>query len=346
MSVNGLTTPMDLGYRMPAEWTPHQCCFIGWPCRDLLWGSALGLARARAAYAQVARAIARFEPVRMLARPEHVSQASEACGDDVTVVSVNLDDSWLRDTGPTFVRNIQGQLAGVHWRFNGWGGKYQPHNHDAALGAGLLSSLGVTCFPAPLIAEGGALHVDGEGTLLVTEQCLLNPNRNPGLTRPEIEQILCQFTGASKIIWLGQGLDGDETDGHIDNVVCFAGPGKLLIQGCDDPADPNYAILRDNMKRLTNATDARGKHFNIVTLPSPTPRKDATGNSLILSYVNFYLANGAVIMPGFDDPADAPAATLIAAAFPDRKVVQIPALDIVAGGGGIHCITQQMPCAG
>lgn len=341
-----LDSPASLGYRMPAEWSPHQCCFMGWPCRAALWGTAARLARARAAYALVARTIVRFEPVRMLARPEHVADAGRACGADVTIIPFDMDDSWLRDTGPSFVRTPAGQLAGVQWRFNGWGDKYQPHDRDAALGAGLSALLGLPCFAAPLFAEGGSLHVDGVGTLLVTEQCLLNPNRNPNLSRQQIEFVLQQFLGVRTVVWLHQGLEGDETDGHVDNVACFTAPGKLLLQGCDDPSDPNHASFTRNIARLRASRDANGRAFEITALPAAKPRWDTLGRRLILSYVNFYLANGAVIMPGFDDAADAPAAALVAQAFPERRLEQIPALDIVAGGGGIHCITQQMPTAG
>lgn len=338
-------TPAALGFMMPAEWAPHQRCFIGWPCRTALWGPPAAMERARRATAEVARAIARFEPVSMLARPEHLAQAVAACGPQVMVIPCQIDDSWLRDTGPSFVRNAQGQIAGVQWGFNGWGGKYHPHDSDAALATGLLKQLGVQCFQAPLVAEGGALHVDGIGTLLTTEQCLLNANRNPHRSRLEVEQALKQFLGVRMVVWLGNGLAGDETDGHVDNVACFTGPGKLLVQGCDQPGDPNYVIFNDNLRRLRASRDASGRPLEIVMLPAPRPRVASNGVPMVLSYVNFYLANGAVIMPVFDDPADERAAALIGKAFPDRQLVRILALDIVAGGGGIHCITQQMPAA-
>lgn len=328
---------------MPAEWEAHQRCFMAWPCREALWGSRAALARARRAYAAVASAIARFEPVSMVARPEHAQQAKQDCGPQVTVIPYLIDDSWLRDTGPGFVRNARGELAGVQWRFNGWGGKYIPYTDDKEFAARLLADLGLPCFRAPLIAEGGAMHVDGAGTLITTEQCLLNANRNPGMDRAAVERVLQGFLGVSKIVWLGQGLDGDETDGHVDEVLSIAAPGKLLMQGCDDPADPDYAVFRDNLARLRASRDARGQKFEISVMPAPARRADAAGRRLVLSYVNFYLASGAVIMPAFGDPADAPAAELAATTFPARTVVQIDARDIVPGGGGIHCITQQMP---
>lgn len=328
---------------MPAEWEPHQRTFMAWPCRASLWGSAAALQRARAAYAAIARAIARFEPVTMIANPGHAAAAAAACGEAVSISAYEIDDSWMRDTGPTFVRDGQGGLAGVQWRFNGWGGKYIPHDKDAAAATALLRDLGKVCHMAPLVAEGGALHVDGAGTLLTTEQCLLNPNRNPGMRRSDIEEVLKALLGVRTIIWLEQGLFGDETDGHIDNAACFAAPGRVLLQGCDDPDDPNHAISADNLARLRSARDASGNRLEIMQLPAPRTRRDEQGRRLISSYVNFYLTNGGLIMPAFDDPADLAARELLGAAFPGREIVQLPALDIVAGGGGIHCITQQMP---
>ncbi len=330
---------------MPAEWEPHQHCFIGWPCRESLWGGVVALDRARRAFAAVAQAISRFEPVTMIARAEHAAAARQICGAGVGISEYAIDDSWLRDTGPTFVRDGQGKLAGVSWRFNGWGEKYIPYDRDGAFAAALLRDLGLPCEEAPLTAEGGALHVDGAGTLITTKQCLLNANRNPHMTAPEIEMVLGKMLGARKVIWLEQGLDGDETDGHIDNVVCFAAPGRLILQGCEDPADANYAIAAENLARLNSERDAAGNRFEILQLPAPRLRTGPGGGRLTLSYVNYYLANGALVMPGFDDPADAPARQALGAAFPERQVIQIPALDIVAGGGGIHCITQQMPAS-
>lgn len=328
---------------MPAEWEPHQRTFMAWPCRDALWGNVPALERARLAYATVARAIAGFEPVTMIARPEHVADAITVCGPDVLVGAYEIDDSWMRDSGPTFVRDGQGGLAGLQWRFNGWGGKYIPYDRDAVIATLLLRDLGLVCHAPPLFAEGGALHVDGAGTLITTAQCLLNPNRNPGMGRADVEEILKRNLGIRKVIWLEQGLSGDETDGHIDNVACFSAPGHVILQGCDDPDDANYHIVADNLSQLRTARDANGRSLEILQLPMPGKRLDSRGEPLTLSYVNFYLVNGGVIMPAFDDPADALARARMAAIFPDRRVVQLPALDIVQGGGGIHCITQQMP---
>lgn len=301
--------------------------------------------RARQAYAGLARAVAQFEPVTMIARPQDARAAQTMCGDGVTLSAHEIDDSWIRDSGPSFVRDGQGGLAGVIWHFNGWGGRYAPHDRDARIASEILNDLSLTGHPAALVAEGGALHVDGVGTLLTTEQCLLNPNRNPGMTRDKVEAILKKMLGVGRVIWLAQGLSGDETDGHIDNVACFAAPGQVILQGCADISDANFAIVNENRRRLLMARDAGGGVLEVVELPAPRARLDASGKRLTLSYVNFYLTNGGLILPSFEDPADAAARQILAEAFPGRRIVQYPALDIVQGGGGIHCVTQQMPAA-
>lgn len=336
-------SPADDGFRMPAEWAPHARCWMGWPCRSDLWGA--GLEAARDAYTAVARAIAGFEPVTMLADAAALDEAQARCGAGVTCQAMPLDDSWLRDTGPTFVLDGRGGLAGVDWRFNAWGEKFLPYDQDALLAERLLAQLGLRRYAAPLVLEGGSIHVDGEGTLLTSEECLLNPNRNPELDRAGIEALLRRTLGVEAFVWLGQGLDKDETDGHVDNIACFVKPGVVMAVTCDDPADPNHAILSDNLARLKRARDARGRTLEIIELPLPREPRHLDGQRLALSYVNFYIANGGIVMPSFDDANDAAARDIVARAFPDRKVLQVPALDILAGGGGIHCITQQQPRA-
>lgn len=333
--------PLMDGMFMPAEWERHAACWMAWPCRESLWGDRL--LHAQVAYARVAKAIQQFEPVRIIARPKDVAEARFACGRSVEVVPLEIDDSWLRDTGPTFLIDGQGRVAGVHWQFNGWGDRHRPYDKDARVGAALLEHLGMRCYEAPLVLEGGAISVDGYGSLLATEQCLLNPNRNPLLSRSDIEEDFALFLGVRRIIWLGEGFEDDETDGHVDNVACFAGPGRVLLNVCEDPADPNYRIMQDNLARLQAARDARGEKIEVIPLPQPERRLGADGRRLPLSYVNSYIANGGVVAPAFDDPADGRAAEVLQAAFPGRRVVQVPVADIVCGGGGIHCITQQQP---
>ena len=333
-------TPAALGYRMPAEWALHARCWMAWPCRASMWGERLGAART--AYAEVARAIARFEPVTMIARPDDAEAARQALGADVPLLALPLDDSWARDIGPTFLTHPTRGLAGVAWRFNAWGGKYVDYAEDAQLARRLLAQLDLPCFEAPFVLEGGAIHVDGEGTALVTEQCLLNPNRNPGMRRAEIEILLRAWLGVDTIIWLGQGLVDDETDGHVDNLACFVRPGVVMALGEHDPQDANFAALTDNHTRLRAATDARGRSLEVIRVNQPAPRV-IDGRRLALSYINFYRANGGVVAPCFDDPRDEEARATLAAAFPDLTIASVLAFDILHGGGGIHCITQQEP---
>ena len=324
---------------MPPEWAPHQCCWMAWPCNEALWGEALG--QARAVYAQVARAIREFEPVRMLVRPEHAAQARDFVGGDIPLLPVALDDSWLRDSGPTFVRAGSGGLEGVCWRFNGWG-KY-PCERDRLVAGQLLQSLGVPARQVPLVCEGGAIHVDGEGTLLTTEAVLLNANRNPGLGREAVERQLMAALGVRKVIWLRAGLVDDDTDGHVDELACFVRPGVVLALTCRDPQDANYAVLQENLERLRRARDASGRALEVVEVEQPAADY-AGGRRLSCSYVNFYLPNGGVVMPAFGDRRrDAQARELLGRLFPSRRVVQLPTRTLSLGGGNIHCITQQQP---
>lgn len=330
------------GLFMPAEWAPHDGCLMAWPCREETWPENGGMEAACDAYAAVAQAVAAFEPTTMVCRPEDVAEASLACGPGVAILPLPISDSWMRDVGPSYVVDNHGRRAGVDWRFNAWGGNYPDCAADQAVAAAILARQNIDRLAAPLVMEGGAFHVDGEGTLITTEQCLLNPNRNPDLSRDEIETALRRFLGVRRIIWLGEGYQDDETDGHIDEIAAFARPGVLLMSATDDPADANFKTYQDNLDRLKRARDAQGRELEIVPLRQPE-RRDDRGVRLTLSYTNFYIANGGIVMPSFDDPADADAHRIMRKAFPDRTVTQIPALDIVHGGGGIHCITQQVP---
>jgi len=333
--------PVDQGFSMPAEWAPHSRCWMAWPCREDLWGE--GLEVARIAYAEVATAISQFEPVTMLANSGDVAEVSLSCGGSVSILPMDIDDSWVRDNGPTFLTGPEGALAGVAWGFNGWGEKYAPYDKDAALAKNLLEHTEIRRFEAPFVLEGGSITVDGEGTLITTEQCLLNPNRNPGMSKQDIEIQLCGHLGVEKIIWLGEGLEDDETDGHVDNIACFAAPGVVLALVTDDPEDGNRQALSDNLERLRSAKDAKGRSLEVVEVLQPKRRDGEDGRRLGLSYINFYIANGGIVMPAFEDSNDDEALETIERCFPDRKVVQLLALDIVRGGGGIHCITQQQP---
>ena len=333
--------PVDDGFFMPGEWAPHARCWMAWPCRASLWGD--GLEAARTAYAEVAKAIAGFEPVTMLANEADLADATARCGASVTCQAMPLDDSWMRDSGPTFLVDGKGGVAAVDWRFNAWGEKFLPFDKDAKVAGGVIDQLGLRRYDAPLVLEGGSIHVDGEGTLLTSEECLLNPNRNPDLDRAQIETLLRDHLGVTAFVWLGQGLYGDDTDGHVDNIACYVRPGVVMAAVCEDTADPNHAILQDNLARLKKAKDAKGRALEVIELPLPREVRHLDGQRLSLTYVNYYIANGGIVMPSFGDANDGPARDIVARAFSDRRVVQVPASDILAGGGGIHCITQQQP---
>lgn len=337
-----MTVPASLGYVMPAEWEPHSRCWMAWPCRDEVWGEHMDAART--AYADVARAIADFEPVTLVCNPADVAEASLTLGNGtkIDVVSMEIDDSWLRDSGPTFLLDRNGHLAGAHWRFNAWGQKYQPYSRDAVVAKQILKHVGARRFRAPFVLEGGAVHVDGEGTVLTTEQCLLNPNRNPDVTKAQVEQNLRDWLGVSTVIWLPEGIEDDETDGHVDEIACFVRPGVVLALSTDDKSDGNFDTLQTNLDILRSAKDAKGRPLQVIEVPQPA-RQEHNGKRLSLSYVNFYIANGGIVMPAFDVAEDERAFRIIRDAFPNRRVVQVHARDIFLGGGGIHCITQQQP---
>ncbi|MGH2342210.1 agmatine deiminase [Segnochrobactraceae bacterium EtOH-i3] len=360
------SSPHADGFRMPAEWEPHAGCWMIWPERPDNW--RLGAKPAQAAFAAVASAIAVAEPVTVAVSTAQFANARARLPAAVRVVELSSDDAWMRDTGPTFVTDPRGRLRGIDWGFNAWGGHlgglYGSWSHDEQVAAKVLEIERTPRYRAPLVLEGGSIHVDGEGTLLTTEECLLNPNRNPDLSRAEIETVLKQHLGVEKILWLGAGLFNDETDGHIDNLACFARPGVVLLTGCDDPADPQYEISRDAEQRLAGMRDARGRAIEVVRLPMPGPlfRTDAeaegldviesdtapglergAGARLAGSYANFYIANGRIVMPFLDPRTDTLAAEILARVFPGRDVVGVPAREILLGGGNIHCITQQVP---
>jgi agmatine deiminase len=332
-----LSTPAADGFAMPAEWAPHERTLMAWPCRTELWGAQLD--RAREEYAATANAIAAFEPVTMVcASEEHAAEARSRLTVDVEVTVVPIDDSWLRDSGPMFVLDAAGRRAGVHFGFNAWGGKFRSWDRDAAIGGLLIDRIGDPKYVAPFVLEGGAINVDGEGTLLTTEQCLLNPNRNPSLSREEIERGLRDYLGVRRIVWLGAGLAEDrDTDGHVDLIAAFTRPGQVLLQSAP-PGNPNHEPMLENRGRL----EAAG--LDVVDFPI-LPYAQVEGDEVACSHLNFYLCNGAVIVPVAGRPTDAEALERIAAAYPGREVVGVPGVTIAFGGGGPHCITQQVPAA-
>ncbi|CAM5678036.1 agmatine deiminase family protein [Streptomyces tanashiensis] len=314
---------------------------MAWPVREDLWGSVLNDVKEE--YANVARAIAAFEPVTMVAPPGHGDEARTKCGDGITVVEIPQDDSWFRDSAPIFVLDGDGNRAGVDFRFNAWGRKHSPYDSDDRISGLLLEHLGVERIPSDMILEGGAITVDGEGTLITTEQCLLHPNRNPGMNRDEIETELKSQLGVDKVVWLPYGgLLDTETDGHVDGVCAFAAPGKVVVSLPDDPSHPDYARMRANRAVLEATTDAKGRPFEIIDVPQ-VAFVDIAGGEVEVSYLNYYVANGGVVVPVAGVPQDDEALAVIAEAYPGRKVVGVRAPAIAYGGGGVHCITQQVP---
>jgi agmatine deiminase len=362
MSVTLTSTPRADGYRMPGEFEQHAGCWMAWPERPDNW--RLGAKPAQHAFAAVAEAINVCEPVTVGVSDAQFDHCRALLSPSIRVVELASDDAWMRDTGPTFLLDGVGGRRGVDWRFNAWGGLdgglYFPWDRDERVAGKVLEIEGAERYRAPIVLEGGSIHVDGEGTVMATEECLLNPNRNPELTREQIERVLFEHLGAEKMIWLGRGVYNDETDGHIDNLACFARPGVVLLTWSQDESDPQHAISRDAHERLQAATDARGRSIEVLRLPSPGPITitaeeaqgvDAVpgslprraGDRLAASYVNFYPANGRVVFPLLDERHDEAAAALLRGCFPEREVVGVPAREILLGGGNIHCITQQVP---
>jgi agmatine deiminase len=358
--ING--TPREDDFRMPGEFEPHAGCWMLWPERPDNW--RLGAKPAQRAFAAVATAIAQFEPVTVGVSKEQFLNARRMLPGHVRVVEMSYNDAWIRDCGPTFVVDDRGVTRGVDWDFNAWGGLdggvYFPWDQDALVARKVLEIERLDRYKPDVVLEGGSIHVDGEGTLLVTEECLLNPNRNPHLGREEIEETLRAYLNVETVIWLDRGIYLDETSGHVDNLCCFARPGLVALTWTDDSSDPQYRVSLDAYERLRAATDAKGRGFEIHRIHQPEPititkeesegvdtvegtlpRKE--GDRLPGSYINFYIANGGVVMPTFDDPYDRAAFETLERLFPERRVVGVPAREILLGGGNIHCITQQQP---
>jgi len=322
---------------MPAEWQPHAGCLMAWPSRAELWGNRLD--DAKRDYAAVAVAVAAFESVVMVCNPGDAGEVRDLCGSCVNPIEIPINDSWSRDSGPAFVRGPAGEMAMVGFGFNAWGNRWHPHDDDALLSQRLAEWLGLRYFSAPFVLEGGSFFVDGEGTLITTEQCLLDPNRNPSLTREQIERGLCDYLGVTTVIWLpfGHSLDTGPagTDGHIDGIAQYVSAATVLLEVPTDPAHPGHAGARVNLDRLATATDARGRPIDVVRLDP--------GTEQAVAYANLYVANGGVVVPVAGGPNDGRALEQVTAAFPDREVVAVPGEVIAFGGGGPHCITQQIP---
>ncbi len=358
------STPKKDGYRMPGEFEPQECIWMLWPHRPDNWRD--GAKPAQKAYADVARGIARFEPVIVGVNPEDYAAAHYVLAgeENILVVEMTSDDSWIRDCGPTFVVNDDGDVRAVHWHFNAWGGLvdglYFPWDQDALVGLKVADLAGVDRYrPDSFVLEGGSIHVDGEGTVMTTEMCLLSEGRNPELSKEQIENYLCEYLGVDKVIWIKDGIDPEETNGHIDDVACFVRPGEVACIWTDDEDNPFYEAAHAAYETLSNATDAKGRQLRVHKLcltkepillkgaatidavEGTIPRED--GEVCIASYMNFTIVNGAVIVPQYGDENDKLALEQIAEMFPERKAVGVYTREVVYGGGNIHCITQQQP---
>ena len=356
-------TPAAEGYWMPAEFEPHEATWLLWPERTDNWRD--GARPAQEAVLKVAAAIGQFEPVNLGVSPPHFDEVRSITPPGVQAASIEYDDIWVRDIGPTFVVAEQRDtLRSIQWHFNAWGGLYKPYTRDLTVPREISSdAFGREMrdrYAAPIVLEGGAIHVDGQGTVLLTEECVLNPNRNPGMTREHVEAILRDYLGVNQFIWLGKGVFNDETSGHVDNLACFVSPGRVCLSWTDDKRDPQYAISLDAWERLNDARDAHGRRLEVFKVPMPAPlymteeevrglvpsesmKRRYAGDRLAASYVNFYMANGGIVMPLLDPRTDEQAAEVLRRACPDRLIVGVPAREILLGGGGIHCITQQIP---
>jgi agmatine deiminase len=356
------STPRLDGYRMPAEWEYHTGCWMLWCQRPDTWRN--GGKPAQRAFVEVATAISHFEPVTMGVNTDQYENARAMLPPQVRVVELSNNDSWMRDCGATFVINDSGDVRGVDWVFNAWGGlekkMYFPWDKDDLVATKMLEMERIDRYKAPLVMEGGSIHVDGQGTLITTEQCLLHPNRNPKLSESEIESYLQDYLGIEKIIWLRQGVFEDETNGHVDNLCCFVRPGVVALTWTDDTSGPQYERSADAYDRLMSATDAHGRSLVVHKIHQPNPmvmtQEEAEGldvvdtaflrpegERLAGSYINFYIANGGIIAPQFDDEHDSNALNKLAELFPNHEIVGISAREILLGGGNIHCITQQQP---
>lgn len=356
------STPRADGFRMPGEFEPHAGCWMLWPERSDNW--RLGARPAQQAFAAVAQAIAGFEPVTMGVSSRQYVHARDVLPASVRVVELSANDSWMRDCGPTFVVNEAGTVRGIDWEFNAWGGLngglYFPWDQDNLVALKVLEMDRADRYKADFVLEGGSFHTDGQGTLLTTEECLLNPNRNPGLGKVEIEARLQEYLGVEQVIWLPRGVVDDETSGHVDNLCCFLRPGVVVLSWTDDASDPQHAVSLEALEVLSSCRDARGRRLEVHKLHQPGPLRIAAeeaegvdsiegtlprraGDRLAASYVNFYLANGGLILPTFGERRDAEAAAIMASLCPERQIVSVPAREILLGGGNIHCITQQQP---
>ena len=342
------TSPRLLGYRMPAEWEHHESTWISWPHNEETWPDELEVVERTVA--QAVKALSRAEGIRINVNSrDHEARARRAL-DEVDVTGpvhfhrIPTNDAWVRDYGPIFVHSEDLGVAAVCWDFNSWGDKYPPYDLDNAAAGRMAEDLGVPAFEADMILEGGSIDVNGDGLLMTTESCLLNPNRNPDLDREEIVRRLRDFLGIEQVIWLSEGIVGDDTDGHIDDIARFVGQNRIVTTTESDPASENYDILQNNLEVLKGLRLSDGSALEVLELPMPAPRQ-VKGLTMPASYANFYVGNGTVLVPTFDDDKDTDAIAVLKRAFPGRKIVGLYCGDLIWGLGAFHCLTQQVPAS-
>ncbi len=344
-----MNTPKEKNFYMPPEWYQHECCWMQWPYNNPnhdgygavpSW-SHFDFDKGRLAWSNVANSISKFEKVKMIVHPDEISKAKELLNSEIEIIQLKIDDCWARDSGAIFLLNKENKLGGIDWEFNGWG-KFKPFDSDNKVAKFMIEKSSATYFKNSMILEGGSIHVDGEGTLLTTEQCLLNKNRNPQLSKEEIENNLKEYLNINKIIWLKNGTD-EGTDGHVDNIACFVKSGTVLALSCKDRNDPFYERINENLEILRTSTDNKGRKLNVIEIEMSYKRLIPNDDEPS-SYINFYIANKGIVMPSFEDEkADYRAKNIVQSVFPDRKIIAINGIDISMGGGNVHCITQQQP---
>lgn len=334
-------TPRELGFAMPAEWEPHAATWMSWPADDELWFGHL--AGVRAEFAELVRTIARFEPVHLLVRDDESDQDARGrlSGANVHFHRVPLDDVWMRDNGPIFIKRGQA-VSLINWRFNAWGGKFHWQNDDR-VPEYVATTMQVPHWDMPMVLEGGGLEVNGAGVGLTTRSCLLTQTRNPGLTEEGYTFLLHDMLGVQKLLWLEGGLENDHTDGHIDTITRFTDERTIVTSVESDPADPNHAVMSRNLADLKAMTDLSGQPFRIVELPLPENYLEGAEGRLPPTYANFYIGNGFVVVPQYGDPNDARALDILRPLFPGREVLGLSSRQIIEGGGSFHCVTQQQP---
>ncbi len=338
----------EQGYRMPAEWQKHDAIWLAWPYDPTTFPNRVD--RVEATYVQIVKEIHTGEEVNLFVKDEETKQRATKMFKEA---GINLNrvhfyifsyaDVWFRDYGPIFVKNPRHELAMIHWNFNSWGEKYETLLKDKAIPDVINQKMQIKCFHPGIVLEGGSIDVNGEGTLLTTEQCLLNENRNPDLTKKQIEQYLSDYLGVTHFIWLKRGILGDDTDGHIDDLARFVNPTTIVCAFQEDKTDPEYGVLNENYQILSQSLDQDGNKIEVIKLPMPHLISDE-GQQLPASYTNFYIGNEKVLVPVFDHKNDAKALAILQKLFPTRKVVGIRCVDLVYGFGTIHCISQQQPC--